>query len=115
VRVGELLRSRVVDAEGRDLGRVHDVRLVQDGPVRGASAALRLDALVVGGPATAVRLGVVRKGLRGPWLLVAPLRRLERRSRVIAWSDVASIRDGTVVLRAGTRYGGGYQLEPVTP
>jgi hypothetical protein len=98
--MGELLRCRVVDAEGRDLGRVHDVRLVQDGPVRGTTSALRLDALVVGGSGVGARLGVVRKGVSGPWLIVAPLRWLEHRSRVISWSDVEGVADGTVRLRA---------------
>jgi hypothetical protein len=98
VRIGDLLRCEVEDSTGRKLGPVHDVRLVQDGPIKGASAALRVDALVVGGFGLAVRLGVIRKGLRGPWLVLAPLRRLEKRSKVISWTDVASITDGCIVL-----------------
>jgi hypothetical protein len=49
MRLSELVGTRVVTTEGDDLGRVHDVKLVQDGPlgVHGA-AGLRLHALAVG-------------------------------------------------------------------
>jgi sporulation protein YlmC with PRC-barrel domain len=37
MRLSELLGAEVVDEAGRSAGRVHDVRLVQDGPVVAAS------------------------------------------------------------------------------
>jgi hypothetical protein len=96
--VGDLLGCEVEDSAGRKLGPVHDVKVVQDGPIRGTSAALRVDALVVGGSGFAVRLGAVRKGIRGPWLVLRPLRWLERKSKVVAWGDIASITDDRIVL-----------------
>ena len=51
-----------------------------DGPLRGSLAALRVDALIVGGDAVAGRLGYLRGGVRGPALLSAVMRRLERRA-----------------------------------
>ena len=70
MRIGELLHSTVVDADGKRLGSIDDVRLVQDGPyLEGFGAALRVDGLVVGRGGLAVRLGYHRHGVRGPALL----------------------------------------------
>jgi len=79
-RVSDVLDCDVVDADGRRLGQVRDVRLVMDGPVDGALARLRLDAVIVGGSALAGRLGYLRGGVRGPALLKAVMSRLERRA-----------------------------------
>ena len=53
MRLSDLLGADVVDEAGRHAGRVHDVRLVQDGPLVGSfGAALRVDGggcLTVGG------------------------------------------------------------------
>jgi hypothetical protein len=99
VRVGELLRSEVVDVDGRSLGRVHDVRLVQDGPVLGAwGPALRLDGLVVGRGSVAIRLGFHRHSVRGPLLLRLLFRALEGRARYVAWGQVAERAPGRLVL-----------------
>lgn len=97
MRLGELLESRVVDVEGRDVGAVLDVRLVQDGPVlEGFGAGLRLDGLVVGAGSIAVRLGYHRHGVQGPFVLRALFAALERRARYVPWSDVATC-DGDIV------------------
>ena len=37
MRLSDLLGAEVVDQAGESAGRVHDVRLVQDGPVLGGS------------------------------------------------------------------------------
>jgi len=66
MRMSDLMACDVYAADGRCLGRVRDVRLVMDGPVRGSLAALRVDALIVGGSAFAGRLGYLRGGVRGP-------------------------------------------------
>jgi hypothetical protein len=93
-RISDVLDCAVVAADGRRLGRVRDVRLVMDGPVDGALARMRLDAVIVGGSALAGRLGYLRGGVRGPALLAAVMSRLERRAatytadQIGAW-DVA--------------------------
>ena len=49
MRLTDLLGAEVVDRCGQRAGRVHDVHLVQDGPlVGGFGAGLRLGRLIVG-------------------------------------------------------------------
>lgn len=99
MRLGELVRSTVLDVEGRRVGRVHDVRLVQDGPLlEGFGAALRVDGLVVGRGSVAARLGYHRHRVRGPFPLRVLFAALERRARFVTWDQVASWDGATVVL-----------------
>jgi hypothetical protein len=66
MRLSDLLGAEVLDEAGRSAGRVHDVRLVQDGPVVGGfGAALRLDGLLVGRRAVGARLGYDRGKMKG--------------------------------------------------
>jgi sporulation protein YlmC with PRC-barrel domain len=89
MRLSDLLGRPVVDAGGHELGRLRDVKLRARGPVDGAAlAALDVEAVVVGGAGTAVRLGYVRGGVRGPWLLKALAGRLERKALEIPWADL---------------------------
>ena len=100
MRLTELLGRDVVDAEGTSLGEVHDVRLVQDGPVlEGFGAALRVDALVVGEGGLGVRLGVARAGLRGPAPLVRFLHRREHRAWEVPWDAVEATEADPLRLR----------------
>lgn len=102
--LSDLLHARAYDADGRDLGLVKDVRLVQDGPLTaGFDHRLRLDGLVVGGRLLGVRLGFMRHEITGPWLIAALFRRLERRCRYYLWDDVESWEPGVVRLRPGAR------------
>jgi hypothetical protein len=97
MRLSDLLNARVVDEAGRSAGKVHDVRLVQDGPVQGTfGAALRVHGLVVGPPLPGTRLGFDRTGVRGPFLLKAPIGRLHRRLRYVPWSQVLGVEAGEV-------------------
>ena len=99
MRLGELLRSNVIDERGRKLGSVDDVRLVQDGPVLGGfGAALRVDGLVVGKGGLGVRLGFHRAQVKGPWPLKAVLGARERRARYVPWARVKSWSDGVVLV-----------------
>jgi sporulation protein YlmC with PRC-barrel domain len=98
MRLSELLHSEVVDETGRSYGSIDDVRLVQDGPLFGTLAALRVDGVVVGRGALGVRLGFHRTAMRGPWLLNAIFGRLERRARFVPWTQVLSCEDGRVVI-----------------
>jgi hypothetical protein len=48
MRLSDLLDNEVVDHEGRSIGGVADVVLVQDGPLRGGpNASFRIAALIV--------------------------------------------------------------------
>jgi hypothetical protein len=95
VLLSDLLRLPVIDADGESLGRIDDVRLVQDGPfVEGFGAALRVADLIVGPGGLGVRLGYVRHGVRGPAPIRALASRLERRTIVVAWEHVDAWRPG---------------------
>ena len=101
--MSDVVGREVVDGGGRKLGKVTDVRLVQDGPlVEGFGAALRVDAVVVGRGGLAERLGYVRGGVRGPWLLRALACALEGRAWIVAWDDLSPTDDGYAVARSRT-------------
>jgi sporulation protein YlmC with PRC-barrel domain len=100
----ELLGSRVLDADGVDLGHVDDVRVIQDGPlIEGFGAALRVSDLVVGPGGLAVRLGYVRHGVRGPALVRWWAARSERRCLLVPWVDVETVDEKVVRLRRPRR------------
>ena len=84
--LSELLGAQVVTTGDDELGRVHDVVLVQDGPM-GANgrAGLRLHALAVGRRSFGARLGYAQGTVQGPWLL---RRLLKRPPRLIPWPAV---------------------------
>ena len=100
MRMGELLRSDVVDVHGQRVGRVHDIRLVQDGPELGRSGrALRVDGLVVGRGSLAIRLGYHRAEVTGPFLLGRLFRALEGQAHYVEWSQIAERTADRVTLR----------------
>ena len=88
MRMSDLTSCEVRTADGRCLGRVRDLVLVMDGPLRGTHAAMRVEAVLVGGSSVAVRLGYERGGVRGPAPLSTVLRRLERRAHVVPVADI---------------------------
>ena len=96
MRISDLLEYSVVSADGARLGRISDVRVIQDGPlIGGIQAAFRIDALVVGRGGLAERLGYVRGRVEGPWMLRVLFGRLERRAQVVAVADIANWDDDT--------------------
>lgn len=102
MRIGELLHSTVMDGAGRSVGHVHDVRLVQDGPLmEGFGAALRIAGLVVGSGGGAVRLGYHRHRVRGPFLVKKLFTTIEARARYVPWEQVERWDGRTVTLRCG--------------
>jgi len=97
VRLTDLLGAEVVAIDGTRLGKIHDVRLVQDGPPIGAwGAAFRVRSLLVGPRSVGVRLGFDRAGVRGPWILKAPIVAWHRSLVEVAWERVAAITPGTI-------------------
>jgi hypothetical protein len=102
MRIGDLLGRRVVDAAGRRLGHIRDVRVVADGPPQHPSGrpALRVAGLIVGRPLGGDRLGYGRT-VHGPRLLDALFAAVRRQQYYVAWNDIA--RTGpTVVLNVTT-------------
>jgi sporulation protein YlmC with PRC-barrel domain len=99
MRLTDLLGAEVVDRAGRSPGRVHDVRLVQDGPVLGGfGAALRVDGLVVGRRAVGARLGYEGGRMRGPLLVKLVAGWLRRDGRYVPWDRVEAITEDRIVI-----------------
>ena len=90
MRISDLLASDVHQADGTRVGRVREVRVVQDGPVvNGLQAAFRVDAVIVGQGSLGVRLGYHADHVGGPWLLNMLFRRTKHRLHEISMKDVA--------------------------
>lgn len=105
MRATELVGRRVVDADGHELGTVLGIRCVQDGPVRGVSAQLRVDALVVHRHALGAFLGYQLREQRGPHPVGALMRWIHRDARLVRWTDVEAVGD-VVVARTSEPLGG---------
>lgn len=95
MRGSDLMGLPVVGPGGEALGMVLDVRLVQDGPLLGAYAALRVQGFVVGRRRLAARLGYDRFDAQGPWLVARLVGWLTRDTRYLPWED-AELDDGVV-------------------
>jgi hypothetical protein len=89
MRISELLDRPVVDAVGRRIGRVRDVRVIADGPVQHPSGAraLRVDGLVVGRTLGGDRLGYGRT-VHGPRLLAALFDKIRSHQHYVPWADI---------------------------
>jgi hypothetical protein len=98
MRASELIGLDVLDAGGRRLGMVSDLRCVQDGPLRGGMYAPRIDALVISQARIGALLGYDRREQQGPWLIRVIVRSLHRNLMVVPWSDVTSY-DGPIRLK----------------
>lgn len=90
MRTSELIGCQVYDADGQDVGTVHDLhfrlRLRSDG-----SRACQLDALECGGIGFGHRLGYGEHAMRGPWPFPQLFRYLARRSLAVPWTEVTAI------------------------
>ncbi len=98
MRLSDLLSAVVFDRSGHKIGKVHDVLLIQDGPMVGDEASLRVEGLVVGRGAIATRLGYDRSEMHGPWVLKMLFEWLHRHSRFVAWDDVAAVTSERIVV-----------------
>jgi hypothetical protein len=94
MRASELLGLPVTGPGGGDLGRVLDVRLVQEGALRGNAAALRVEGFVVGHHELASRLGYDRYERPGPAMVRHLVARLARRNGYLAWDEAELSDDG---------------------
>ena len=100
MRLTELLGAEVVDHAGQLAGRVHDVRLVQDGPLLagGFGASLRVDGLIVGRRAVGARLGYDRRRMKGP----SPVKLLfgwaHHDGHYVEWDRIQRIEPGRILI-----------------
>ena len=101
MRLAGFLGKSIVDRSGRDLGAIHDVRLVKDGPAIGSfGASYRVHSLIAGGPSIGIRLGLHREELRGPWPLTPIFRRVHAGIIAVHWNEIWSIEEEVVRLRS---------------
>ena len=99
MRLSDLLGADVVDEAGRSAGHVHDVRLVQDGPLVGAfGAGLRVDGLIVGRRSLGARLGYERREMRGPLLVKLAVGWLFHDGRYVAWDRVQQVEPDRILI-----------------
>jgi hypothetical protein len=99
MRLSDLLGAEVLDEAGRSAGRVHDVRLVQDGPVVGGfGAALRLDGLLVGRRAVGARLGYDRGKMKGPLPVKLLAGWLFLEGRYVEWGRIRTIEPDRILI-----------------
>ena len=99
MRLSDLLGAEVVDEAGRSAGHVHDVRLVQDGPLVGSfGASLRLDGLIVGRRSIGARLGYERRKMHGPLLVKLVTGWLYHDGRYVHWDRVRSVEEDRILI-----------------
>jgi hypothetical protein len=97
VRIADLIDAEVFDETNRRIGRVNDVRLVQDGPLLGTfGAAFRVDGIVVGVGSFGSRLGFDRRNAKGPAPLKWFFRLLHERSHYVGWAAIRTIEEGRI-------------------
>lgn len=93
LRASSILGTAVLGRDGRSLGRLRDLRLRAHGDDH------RIEGLVTGRGVIAERFGYAYGEVRGPWLLVAIMGRLARRTRYIPWDDVEQIASDRIVVK----------------
>jgi hypothetical protein len=100
--LSDLFATQVCTAAGHVLGRVRDIRLVQDGPLDGYDAKFRVDALVVARRSVGLRLGYHHGGVRSPWLVHKVVTALSSDVHTISWThvDTHDTEAQRIILRA---------------
>jgi hypothetical protein len=104
MRLTELLGAEVLDQAGESAGRVHDVRLVQDGPlIGGFGASLRLDGLIAGRRAVGARLGYGRRRMKGPLPVRLLFGWLHHDGHYVEWARIERIEPGQILISGSVR------------
>ncbi len=93
VLASALLGTSVVDRDGHEIGKLHDLRL------RTERDEHRVEGLVAGPGVIAERLGYTYGEVSGPWLLVVLMRHLAKRTRYIPWDDIVETTAEQIVAR----------------
>ena len=99
--LSDLLGSDVVDADGRRLGAVIDVRLEVSGAPRQLLAETVVTGLLVSPHSRFSTWGYERRGEDGPYLIARFQRWLHRGTFLVAWDEVERVDAGRVVFRSG--------------
>jgi hypothetical protein len=97
MRASDYIGREIRDHHGARVGIITDLRCVQDGPPRGQSAMLRVDAALVSSRHTGATLGYDRRDRQGPWMIRVGVRRLHRNLRIVPWSSIVD-NDGQLEI-----------------
>lgn len=90
MRANDLIGVLVYDSAGAGLGKVHDIRLEQDG-AHGGDAPYAVTHLLVAAGTVGTRLGYGYSHMHGPWPLATILRRAMHRGYAVRWDQIAEI------------------------
>jgi hypothetical protein len=100
VRLSDVLGLPVLDADGVEVGRVADLRLVRSGPELGNfGPAYAIEGLIVNPGRRGSFYGYERGDVSHPMLLGWLFDKLHKGSRYAAWESVVGIGDDGVTLR----------------
>ena len=116
IRLSDLLAKEVRDGNGRPIGKVEDVLLVQEpDELEGGAPPLVLTDLVVSKPGRGRIHALVHPDINGPWSVKKLAGWMLRHSVLVPWSGVDEIGDTYVTLKAGAKrrklHGSGATLE----
>ena len=103
MRLTDVIERDVIDQTGRSWGQVHDLHLVQDGPIAGeGDAAFRLHGLVVGRGSFGTQLGYAGHAnkTRGPWVIKTLVRWFHRHAVYIPWQHVVAVEDARILVES---------------
>jgi sporulation protein YlmC with PRC-barrel domain len=100
MRLSDLLGSAVKDEAGELIGRVHEVRAIQNGHIQDAfGAALTIDGLIVGKGSMGTRLGLDRPDTGAPAALRIIFERLKGRRLYVPWDCIIAIEQERIIVR----------------
>jgi sporulation protein YlmC with PRC-barrel domain len=112
MRLSDLLEQPVVADDGRHIGQIHDVHVVQDGPLLPSGyAAFRIHGLIAGRASFGTRLGYsgrpgydTDRHTRGPLPVKLLFRWLHRHAVYIPWDAVMRVECDRVLVRADCEF-----------
>lgn len=97
--LSDLLGSEAVDADGRHLGAILDVRLEISGTPRQLLADAVVTGLLVSPHSRFSTWGYERRGEDGPFLIARLQRWMHRGTFLVRWADVERVEEGRVQFR----------------
>ena len=108
--LSDLLGSNALEAGGRRIGGIVDVRLEISGTPAQLLSATVVTGLLVSPRTRFSTWGYERRGENGPVVIARLQRWLHRGMFLVAWEDVELVEEGRVVFREGYA-----RLDPMLP
>jgi sporulation protein YlmC with PRC-barrel domain len=102
MRLSDLLDREVIGETGKKLGRVHEVRAIQTGPLQDAfGAALTIEGVIVGRGSLGTRLGFDRTDVKSPAAVRWVFEGIKGDRLFIPWNQIVAIHEDGIHI-AGT-------------